>query len=115
MREIFKKRGRDLPEGVLEEVQFPSSRPFFDHLMADNKQRLYVRKLKSVLDKSDDIEFDIFSKDGIYLYKTKLPFTSRIIKNGFVYRVETNEETGETKIKRFKVGNWGQIKDGSSQ
>jgi hypothetical protein len=115
MKEIFKKRGRDLPKGVLEEVQFPSSRPFFDHLMSDNKQRLYVRRLKSVLDKSDDIEFDIFSKEGVYLYKTKLPFTPRIIKNGFIYKVETNEETGETKIKRFKVGNWEQIKDGRSQ
>jgi len=50
--------------------------------MADNKLRLYVRWLKSVLDKSDEIEFDIFSKEGIYLYKTKLPFTPRIIKNG---------------------------------
>jgi hypothetical protein len=112
MKKRFQERGRSLPAGVLEEVQFPANRPFFDHIMADDKQRLYVRRMKSVLDTSEGYEFDIFSKEGIYLYKTKLPFTPLVIKNGFVYKVEYNEETGEIKIKRLKVVNWNQIKEG---
>lgn len=112
MKKRFQERGRSLPAGVLEEVQFPSNRPFFDHIMADDKQRLYVRRLKSVLDKSEGFEFDIFSKEGLYLYKTKLPFTPLVIKNGFIYKVEYNEKTGEIKIKRLMVKNWEQIKEG---
>jgi hypothetical protein len=81
-------------------------------ILTDDKRRIYVRRVKSVLDKSGEIEFDIFSKEGIYLYRTKLPFVPRIIKNGFFYKVETHEETGEIKIKRFRVCNWKQIKSG---
>lgn len=111
MKKRLQERGRNLPKGVWEEVQFPSYRPFFDHIIADDKQRLYVRKLRSVLDKSEGLEFDIFSREGYYLYKTKLPFTPLVIKNGFVYKVEYNEETGEIKIKRYKIKNWDQIKE----
>lgn len=112
MEKRFKERGRSLPKGAWGEVQFPSRRAFFDHIIADDKQRLYVRKLRSVLDKSEGFEFDIFSKEGIYLYKIKLPFTPLVIKNGFVYKVEYNEETGEIKIKRLKIKNWEKIKEG---
>jgi len=112
MKKRLQERGRNLPKGVWEEVQFPANRPFFDHIMADDKQRLYVRRMKSVLDNSEGYEFDIFSKQGLYLYKTKLPFTPLVIKNGFVYKVEYNENTGEIKIKRLKVKNWEHIKAG---
>ena len=101
------------PKGVLEEAyQFPSYRPFFNHIIADDKKRLYVKRLKSVLDKRDEIEFDIFNNEGIFLYKTKLHFMPQVIKNGFIYNVDTNEESGEIKIKRFKIKNWDQIKEG---
>ena len=111
MEKIFKERGRSLPKGVLEDVQFPSNRPFFNHIIADDKQRIYVRRLKSVLEKSDEFEFDIFSKEGIFLYETKLHFMPQVIKNGFIYNVDTNEESGEIKIKRFKIKNWKQIRE----
>jgi hypothetical protein len=55
---------------------------------------------------------NIFSKDGYYLYKTFLPFSPDIVKNGVLYDRFTSEETGEVKIKRYKVKNWDQIKRG---
>ena len=112
MKRTFEERGRNLPEEVFQEVRFPSHRPLFNHIMSDDKQRMYVRRLKSVLDKDEEIKFDIFGKDGHYLYKTRLPFTPRIIKNGFVYHVDSNEETGEIKIIKFKIKNWNQIEEG---
>ena len=42
----------------------------------------------------------------------KLLFTPRIIKNGFVYHVDSNEETGEIKIRRLKIINWDQLIEG---
>ncbi len=56
---------------------------------------------------SEEVEFDIFSQEGYYLYKTKIPFTPEVIKNGYFYDHYSSEETGEVKIKRYKVKNWG--------
>ena len=101
------------PKGVVKEaLQFPSHRPFFNKVATDERGRIYVRRVKSVIDESEEVEFDIFSQEGYYLYKTKLPFTPEVIKNGYFYDHYSSEETGEVKIKRYKVKNWGEIAEG---
>jgi hypothetical protein len=101
------------PKGVVKEAaQFPSHRPFFNRIATDDRGRIYVRRIKSVIDESKEVEFDIFSKEGYYLYKTNLPFTPSVIKNGYFYEYYSSEETGEVKIKRYKAKNWMQIAEG---
>jgi len=56
--------------------------------------------------------FDIFSRDGYYLYKVIIPIPSDIIKNGYLYTCILNEDTGEEFAKRYKIKNWAQIKEG---
>jgi len=98
------------PKGVVKEaVQFPSHRPYFNGIATDDRGRIYVRRVKPVTDESEEAEFDIFSKDGYYLYKTNLPFTPDVIKNGYFYEHYSSEETGEVRIRRYKVKNWNQI------
>ena len=99
--------GNPKPE---EGMVFPDHRPFFGRLMADEKGRIYVWREKSVLDESHESVFDVFSKDGYYLYKTKLPFAPVLIKNGSVYEIRENKETGDITIVRHKIKNWDQIK-----
>lgn len=108
------ERFSDLEErwskGVVKEaVKFPSHRPFFNKIATDERGRIYVSRVKPVIDESEEVEFDIFSKEGYYLYKTKLPFTPAVIKNSYFYEYYSSEETGEVKIKRYKVKNWGEI------
>lgn len=113
IEEAFERRGRKPPREVVEaSCQFPSHRPFFYGLALDDKGRIYVRKARSVLDESGQNELDVFSNDGHYLYKTFLSFNPEIIKNGRLYDIFTSEETGEVKIKRYKVKNWDQIQEG---
>ena len=101
------------PKGVVKEaVQWPSHRPYFNRIVTDDRGRIYVRRVKSIIDESEEVEFDIFSKEGYYLYKTNLPFTPTVIKNGYFYEYYSSEETGEVKIKRYKVKNWGEIIEG---
>jgi len=98
------------PKEVVEEaVQFPSYRPFFDRILTDDRGRIFIRRVKPVLDESENVEFDIFSKDGYYLYRALLPLSPEIIQNGYFYDLYTSDETGEVKIKRYKVLNWNQI------
>jgi sugar lactone lactonase YvrE len=94
-----------------EEMVFPEHRPYFGGFMADDGGRIYVMRLKSVLDESPEFAFDVFSKDGYYIYKMKLPFKPALIKVGFVYEIREDKESGDFKIIRYKIRNWEQIKD----
>jgi len=107
-----KKIGTRWPKGALEEAyKFPSFRPFFDFIIADDKLRIYIKRMMSVLrDEGNDV--DIFSKDGQYLYKTNISVVPHIIKHGFLYNIDIDEDTGNIKLKRFKIKNWDQIKTG---
>ncbi len=105
--EFEKKWPKDV---VRDAIHFPNHRPFFSSILTDDKGRIYVERVKSVLDESTGIEFDILSRDGRFLYTTKLPVAPEIIKNGFFYVVHSNEETGETLLQRFKINNWAEIK-----
>jgi len=113
IEEAFERRGRKPPKDVVEaSCQFPPHRPFFYGMTVDDVGRIYVRRAPSVLDESNQVELDIFSRDGYYLYKAFFSFSPEIIKDGLLYDVFTSEETGEVKIKRYKVKNWDQIKEG---
>jgi hypothetical protein len=98
------------PKGVVDEaVQFPAHRPFFNRILIDDKGRIYIKKVKPVLDETKNFEFDVFSPAGYLLYKINLPFSPEIIQNGHIYDLFTSEETGEIQIKRYNVINWNQI------
>ncbi|MCP2520595.1 NHL repeat-containing protein [Candidatus Aminicenantes bacterium AC-708-M15] len=107
VRNQFKR----IPDAVKKAIQFPPHRPFFMGILCDDVGRIYVLRFKTILDEKKGYDFDIFSKDGYYLYKTHIPYYPRIIKNGFLYTRITSEETGEELIKRYKIKNWSDIKE----
>ncbi len=110
-KDSMSDRGQEWPDGVIEEAcQFPANRPFFSGLAVDELGRIYVRRVRSVLDERETSEFDIFSADGYYLYKTEVDFNPSLIKDGFLYRIKTDEEAGTVRIIRYRVKNWDQIK-----
>jgi len=107
---IFQQRTQDAKPR--EEMVFPEHRPYFDGIIADDRGRVFVKRLKSVLDKDPESAFDVFSTDGFYLYKMKFHFKPVVIKAGFAYEIRENKETGDFKIVRHIIKNWEQIKDG---
>jgi hypothetical protein len=110
--EGFSELMKQWPEGVVEDaVQFPAHRPFFDRILIDDKGRIFIRKVKPVLDETENVEFDIFNSEGYYLYSAILPFSPEVIKNGCFYDLFTSDETGEVKIIRYTILNWDQTKD----
>jgi len=99
------------PKNIVEEaLNLPKHRPFFNRILVDDKERIYVKKRKSILDESKEEIFDIFSTKGYYLYSTKLSFIPLVIKGGYLYNTTFSEETGETKVIRYKIKNWDLIK-----
>lgn len=113
LEESISARGRKWPKGVLEEAcKFPAHRPFFKKILVDEKQRIYLMRVVSVFEEEDKVVIDVFNKKGYYLYKIKISHNPEIIRHGYFYELYTSEESGEEKIRRYKIKNWNQIKTG---
>lgn len=97
---------------VEETLHFREYRSCFEKLITDDNQRIYVQKVKSVFAEDDDYTFDVFSRDGLFLYKLSLSFSPELIQNGFLYDISTSQDSAVVMIIRYKIKNWDQIKTG---
>ena len=98
-------------------IPVPKFKPYFYSIFGDTEGRIYVQRNKAqetirgygTIDKLNK-EVDIFSKDGYFLYKTILPPNTCVIKDGFLYSYDLDEDEGMEYVKRYKIKNWDQIK-----
>jgi hypothetical protein len=118
MKELKQSRfGSEFSRSEVKRVyKFPKYKPFFSSILKDDKDRIYVRRFQLSTDKDKMPIFDLFSKEGYYLYKIKiplyrLPFNQNSIQKGSAYTREYDQETGYAKIKRYKIINWEQIRE----
>jgi hypothetical protein len=93
-------------------ADLPDRRPCIRDLLADDLGRIYVRRLKSVLDESTAETYEIFGPEGYYLYSLTLPFAPAVIREGCCYEVRTSDETGEIRVIRHLIENWNRIETG---
>jgi hypothetical protein len=57
----------------------------------------------------EEKEVDVFNRQGFYLYRTKLPRNTYVIKNGYLYAHDLNEEEGLESVKKYEITNWKQL------
>jgi hypothetical protein len=93
-----------------EGVFFPDRRPFFGQFMADDAGRLYVLRTNSILEKGAPNRIDVFSAEGIFLYRMAWTFRPAAIRAGFLYEARQDPETDETLVVRSKITNWEAMK-----
>jgi hypothetical protein len=93
-------------------------KPYFFKIMCDSRGRIYVQRnsSKKIIPGKGAVEIsakevDVFSKNGRFLYEAQLPANTFVIKDGFLFVYESNEETGLETIKRFRINNWAQLKE----
>jgi len=98
--------------GKSKKVKLPEYKPYFFAIFSDSEGRIFVQRNNARKIETIEKEFDVFSKDGYYLYKTVCQQTPFVIKEGYYYTRIQNEETGEVFVKRYKIKNWEQIKTG---
>ncbi len=91
-------------------VKIPSHRPFFKSLIADDRGRLFVTRVKPLLDKQPGETIDIFGPDGAYLYRTNLPLVPKAIRGNAVYSLDLDEEKRFV-LKKFTIKNYADLKD----
>jgi len=104
---VWAVTGSNNPE---EGIFFPDHRPYFGRLMADDVGRIYVLRSKSILDKDVPARVDVFSREGIYLYRMTWASWPAAIRGGFFYEVREDPETSEYLVIRQKITNWEAMK-----
>lgn len=117
IKEHMKRRRRlplKLSEGDIRKLSnFPKYKAFYTRLLTDDKGRIYVLKMKSKLNEDKDDIFDLFSQEGFYLYSVKIhDVFPQIVKNGFLYTLKNDPDSGLHKIIRYRIKNWERIKEG---
>jgi len=111
IKEGIMMQGHYIPDISL---KFPDYMPYFYSIITDNQSRIYVRKNPVARESNTDHKYDVFNKEGLYLYKIHLDHYPEVIKDGYIYTIVVNEETGLEQIKRYRIKNWDKIKEGIS-
>jgi len=89
----------------------PDHRPYFSRFLSDDLGRLYVVRFRPITEKDLAVQdVDVFSKDGLYLYRLTWSFMPQVIKGGFAYEVRQDEAAGLTRIIRHRIMNWDDFK-----
>jgi len=113
-KELTKKDGIMLVSGtkdIEKATVFPDHRPYFRSFFSDDNGHLYVILFKTIYERDDQtLLVDVFSKEGIYLYQMNWTYIPALIKNGFLYEVRENDDTGDVKVIRHKILNWSMFK-----
>jgi hypothetical protein len=91
-------------------VFFPDHRPSFAQLMADDAGRLYVLGHTSILEKDAPTRVDVFSREGIFLYRMAWIGRPAAIRAGYLYEVREDPDTSEYLVIRQKIMNWEAMK-----
>jgi len=112
-KELTKKDGIMLFSGTGDREKatvFPDHRPYFRSFFSDDTGHLYVILFKSILERDEqNLAVDVFSKEGIYLYRMNWSFIPSLIKKGFLYEVRVDEDIGDIKVLRHKIINWNKF------
>lgn len=111
---VFSESFEWLEEGRHDEVFFPEHRPVYSNLLVDEENRIYLERFKPIHDKSTRYSYYVFNEKGRYLYNLALNFRMEFIKDGYVYTIKTDEESGKTSLLRYQIKNWNQIRKESN-
>lgn len=90
----------------------PKKKPYFFELLADSLDRIYVQRNMAAGTTSIEVrdkELDVFDRTGRFLYRTRLPANTRVIRDGRLYCWEVNEDEGMEYVKRYRIQNWNRI------
>jgi hypothetical protein len=108
-KDAVREQYRDSPIKNVNNIPFPKHKPYYGYILADGDW-IFVMQYKSPQDQREVWPVDVFDKQGYYLYKSTFSVRPKLIKNGFVYLIDSSDESGNIRVKRYKIRNWDQIK-----
>ena len=103
-RAIYEKSPNEAVRKAVKTMKMPRVKNIVSKIYVDDEGNLWVRTNKKKEEKGKILTaFDIFDTDGYYFAKIWTEFVSFIIRNGKIYRMDTDVDTGYQTLKRYKV------------
>jgi hypothetical protein len=99
--------------------RFPTlkAKPYFFAILSDSSGRIYVQRNythnKNTVQDDVPKNVDVFGNDGTFIYRTSLPPNTCVIRDGYLYSFSVDWEGGLESVHRYRIKNWGQIKERS--
>jgi hypothetical protein len=91
----------------------PGFKPYFFGILTDPQGRIYVQRNMNTTIKrgfgpvaTEDKRFDVFSREGTFLFRASLPPNTRLIQGGLVYSYSIDEDQGLEFAQRFRIKNY---------
>jgi hypothetical protein len=100
----FDRRNNKVISEMAREVELPKVKTVADDMFVDDRENLWVAT--NELDASTEPPrraFDIFNPEGAYTCRLWLDFHPGVFVRGKMYRLDSNEETGDVRVKRYSV------------
>jgi len=88
---------------VRKSIFFPDRKPFFNKIIVDDKGWIYVQRLSTFQEREKKFLFDVFNREGIFIYRLTLDFSPEFIKNGYMYYYREQEENFLIVRERLKL------------
>lgn len=102
--ELLKKyeRGNETTQNLLLHAELPEYWPALNDLLVDDEDRLWV---STNVEDLDIVEWWVIKETGEVIATFKWPrnYSIEKIKNGYVYALETDEETGLQQVVRYAI------------
>jgi hypothetical protein len=94
-------------------IPVPKLKPYFFGILTDPEGRIYVQRNMNTSGKrgygpiaTEDKRFDVFSREGVFLFRAALPPNTRVIRGGLVYSYSVDEDRGLEYAQRFRIKNY---------
>jgi len=97
-------------------IPVPKLKPYFFGILTDPEGRIYVQRNMNTGGKrgygpiaTEDKQFDVFSREGVFLFRAALPPNTRVIRSGLVYTYFIDEDQGLEYAQRFRIKNYANL------
>jgi len=106
-------RAKTMAQGVFvssDSIDFPDHLPYIYGLVSDDEGRIYVQKTSKAEAADGGYIFDVFDREGIFIYTVQTDHYPYLIEGGCLYTVIVDDETGTESVVRFRIRNWAVMK-----
>jgi len=89
---------------------FSDTVPYFEGIFVDDRDRIYVRRWKRYSPTDPSETFDVFDRNGFFLWVVKFPRYPALLKDGRLYAIQRDPESGYSTFLRYRIKNWDALR-----
>lgn len=92
-------------------LQYPNHRPFIGDIVTDDHNRIYVRRLKPIMERKKSLvqTYDLFDADGLYKTTFQSDIILDLISKKYIYRINQVDDSESISIDKFSITNYSEL------